>query len=114
MMSPDLQRIKHIRDYCIAIGDTVGRYGDSFEIYSADPDYQRSIAFSLLQIGELSGSLSEEFKRETSDRMPWRQIKGMRNLFAHSYGTMDHSMIWETIRGDVPEMLRFCNEQLSG
>ena len=29
MQSPDLQRIKHIRDYCLAIGETIRRYGDS-------------------------------------------------------------------------------------
>lgn len=93
MMSPDYQRIKHIRDYCIAIQNTIQRYGGSFEQYAADVDYQRSIAFSLLQIGELSGGLSEEYKRQTSNRMPWNQLKGMRNMFAHSYGKMDHAVI---------------------
>lgn len=38
MLSPDLQRIKHIRDYCIAIGETVQRYGNSFEVYVPAPD----------------------------------------------------------------------------
>ena len=42
MQSPDLQRIKHIRDYCLAIGETIRRYGDSLEIYASDPDYQMS------------------------------------------------------------------------
>ena len=113
MMSPDLQRIKHIRDYCIAIQHTIERYGNTFEQYAADADYQRSIAFSILQIGELSGSLSEEYKKQTSNRMPWKHIKGMRNLFAHSYGTMDHSMIWETASQDIPDLLQFCNEELA-
>ena len=45
MQSPDLQRIKHIRDYCLAIGETIRRYGDSLEIYASDPDYQRSVSF---------------------------------------------------------------------
>ena len=58
MMSPDLQRIQHIKEYCIAIGKTIARYGDSFEIYAADADFQRSVSFSILQIGELSGGLS--------------------------------------------------------
>lgn len=113
MMSPDYQRIKHIRDYCIAIQNTIQRYGGSFEQYAADVDYQRSIAFSLLQIGELSGGLSEEYKRQTSNRMPWNQLKGMRNMFAHSYGKMDHAVIWETAVSDVPSLLLFCNTELS-
>lgn len=113
MMSPDYQRIKHIRDYCIAIQNTIQRYGGSFEQYAADVDYQRSIAFSLLQIGELSSGLSEEYKRQTSNRMPWNQLKGMRNMFAHSYGKMDHAVIWETAVSDVPSLLLFCNTELS-
>ena len=36
---------------------TVERYGKSFEIFDQDADYRRSIAFSILQIGELSGDL---------------------------------------------------------
>ena len=58
MMSPDLRRIKHILDYCIAIGKTIQRYGNSFDIYAADADFQRSVSFSILQIGELSAGLS--------------------------------------------------------
>ena len=66
MLSPDLQRIEHIKDYCLEIAQTIARYGNSFEIFSNDLDYQKSISFSLLQIGELSGSLSNAFKKKTS------------------------------------------------
>ena len=59
MMSPDLQRILRIRDYCLKIQKTISRYGNDFQIFDSDRDYQRSIAFSILQIGELGGSLSE-------------------------------------------------------
>ena len=49
MLSPDLQRIAHIRDYCIEIGNTICRYGNDFSVFDHDPDYQRSIAFSILR-----------------------------------------------------------------
>lgn len=113
MMSPDLQRIKHIRDYCIAIQETINRYGNSFETYSTDADYQRSVSFSILQIGELSGSLSAEFKQATAHRIQWGPMKAMRNLVAHNYGKMDQSIIWETAINDIPALLQFCNEQLT-
>lgn len=54
MMSPDLQRILRIRDYCLEIQKTISRYGNDFQIFDSDGDYQRSIAFSILQIGELA------------------------------------------------------------
>ena len=40
-MLPDLQRIQHILDYCRAIEKTVQRYGNSFEIFDQDEDFQR-------------------------------------------------------------------------
>lgn len=47
MQSPDLQRISHIRDYCVEIANTIERYGKSFEVFSGDFDYQK-IVYCLL------------------------------------------------------------------
>ena len=113
MLSPDKQRVSHIRDYCLEIKKTIDRYGNSFEIFDRDADYQRSIAFCILQIGELGGGLSEEYRNSTSHRVQWGPIKGMRNLVAHSYGTMNREIIWETATVDIPTLLQFCEEQLN-
>lgn len=113
MLSPDLQRIKHIRDYCTEIEKTVTRYGRAFAIFDSDPDYQRSVSFSILQIGELSGGLSQEYRQATADRVQWGPIKGMRNLVAHNYGSMCREIIWETATTDIPALKRFCEEQLA-
>lgn len=113
MLSPDLQRIAHIRDYCIEIENTIQRYGKSFEAFSLDIDYQKSVSFSILQIGELSGKLSEEFREKTSNLVPWSAVRGMRNLFAHNYGSMSRDTIWRTANEDIPELLKFCNGVLN-
>ena len=113
MLSPDLQRIKHIRDYCTETEKTVTRYGRAFAIFDSDPDYQRSVSFSILQIGELSGGLSQEYRQATADRVQWGPIKGMRNLVAHNYGSMSREIIWETATTDIPALKRFCEEQLA-
>ncbi len=112
MQLPDLQRIEHIRDYCAEIEKTIERYGKSFDIFSLDTDYQKSVSFSILQIGELSGKLSEEFKNETSNLVPWSAIREMRNIFAHNYGSMNREIIWKTANDDVSLLLDFCNEIL--
>ena len=112
MLSPDLQRIKHIDD-CTEIEKTVTRYGRAFAIFDSDPDYQRSVSFSILQIGELSGGLSQEYRQATADRVQWGPIKGMRNLVAHNYGSMSREIIWETATTDIPALKRFCEEQLA-
>ena len=113
MMSPDLQRVKHIRDYCVEVEKTIARYGASFEIFDQDADYQRSVSFCILQIGELSGGLSVEYRQATANRVQWGPIKGMRNLVAHNYGSMSRDIIWETAVVDIPALKRFCEEQLA-
>ena len=114
MLSPDLQRISHIRDYCEEIGKTIARYGDDYAVFDNDADFQRSVSFSILQIGELVGGLSDDYRRATENSVPWGPIKGMRNLVAHSYGKMSREVIWNTAKTDIPELLAFCNGQLSG
>ena len=112
MQSPDLQRIAHIRDYCLEIQKTIDRYGKDFEIFNNDADYQRSISFCILQIGELSAGLTPEYRGATAERIQWGPMKGMRNLVAHNYGSMSRDIIWETAVTDIPALLSFCEEQL--
>lgn len=113
MLQPDRQRLEHIRDYCVEIKKTITRYGESFEVFDTDADYQRFVSFSILQIGELSGGLSIEFRKATADRIQWGPIKGMRNLVAHSYGSMSRDIIWETAVTDIPVLREFCDQQLT-
>ena len=113
MLSPDFQRLERIRDYCDEIQKTVARYGQSFGTFDTDADYQRSVAFCILQIGELAGGLSEEYRRKTASRIQWGPIKGMRNLVAHSYGNVDRNILWDTAVTDIPVLKDFCEEQLS-
>ena len=113
MLEADRQRLRRIRDYCAEIEKTLERWGSSFEAFDGDADFQRSVSFCILQIGELSGGLSAEYRTATAERVQWGPIKGMRNLVAHSYGSMSRSVIWETAVKDIPELRCFCEEQLA-
>ncbi|MCD8324186.1 MAG: DUF86 domain-containing protein [Clostridiales bacterium] len=108
-----MQRLSHILDYCQEIEKTVQRYGQSFESFDKDADYQRSVSFCILQIGELCGGLSDEFRTATAGSMPWKAIRGMRNLVAHNYGNMSREIIWETTVHDIPLLKDFCEKQLN-
>ena len=112
MLPPDAQRLAHIRDYCLEIQKTIDRYGKSFEIFDSDPDYQRSVSFCILQIGELSGKLSDQYRLETTKQIQLGPIKAMRNLVAHNYGNMSREIIWETAVTDIPVLREFCEQQL--
>lgn len=113
MQLPDVQRIQHIKEYCDEIADTINRYGNSFGAFDSDMDYQKSVSFSILQIGELVGKLSEEYREKTNHLIHWSSIKGMRNFFAHNYGSMNREVIWKTAIEDIPALEKFCSEQLT-
>ena len=112
MLSRDLQRILKIRDYCLSIQDTMARFGKLPDRFMADSDYQHSIAFSVLQIGELTGRLSEEYRNATKEQIQWAHIKGMRNIIVHDYGKIQLDRVWNIITEDIPVLKAFCNGQL--
>ena len=60
---------------------------------------------------ELCGNLSEEFRGENPE-MPWHEIKAMRNVVAHKYGSINIEATWETIESDIPELKVFCERAL--
>lgn len=112
MQLRDLQRVVKIRDYCLDIQEDVKRFGESFEVFSADTTYQKAIAFSVLQIGELATGLSEEFRNATKEQVQWHLVRGMRNTIVHDYGKIELDKVWETVMNDIPALKDFCNNQL--
>lgn len=113
MLPLDLQRILKIKEYCEDIAGATARYGMSYEAFQEDTIYQYSVSFCILQIGELSGGLSEEFRQATSSRIPWSSIKSMRNIVAHGYGGIRLDIIWQTVLNDIPVLKQFCEEELA-
>lgn len=112
MLSPDNQRLLRIWDYCNSIDGTVKRFGASWELFSTDTDYQHSIAFSILQIGELAGKLSDELRAETSGEIDWAAIRGLRNIVAHAYGSVRLRALWDIVTEDIPVLKAFCEHRL--
>ena len=113
MANRDKSVLEHIKNYCKEIDSFIERFGDDYKIFIGDRAYFNAVAMCILQIGELSNSLSEEFRDETSGKIPWVNIKGMRNIVAHNYGSLDEKLVWETATNDIPELLEFCNTELA-
>ncbi len=36
--------------------------------------------------------------------IPWRQIKGMRNIYAHDYDIIDNETVWEAVTEEIPAL----------
>lgn len=103
----DISILKHILDYCCQIENTIARFGNDFEAFDNDQIYRNAVALCILQIGELVGILSENFKN-THASIPWVQIKKMRNIVAHRYGTVDSTITWSVMQEDIPALKEFC------
>ena len=69
MRTKNIDIIRHIKNYCLDIENTVNRFGND------------------------------------------REIKGMRNVFAHDYGAIDYDRVWDTVTEDIPILLEFCQNQ---
>lgn len=99
--------LEHIVRYCDQIDATLARFGDEQGLFAEDFVFQNAVAMCLLQIGELTGHLTDVFRR-THAEMPWRQIKALRNIIAHNYGAVDADTAWEIAHEDIPKLKAYC------
>lgn len=68
-----------------------------------------SVMFRLIQIAENSDKLTPDYKA-THSTIPWRAMKGMRNRIVHEYGSVDLSVVYDTVRQDIPDLLKLLRE----
>lgn len=59
-------------------------------------------------IGEAASRLSPE-TRDAFSNLPFRSMKGMRNVIAHDYGDVDIDMVWKTATNDLDEIIETLN-----
>ena len=55
--------------------------------------------------------LSDEFVNAHNE-IPWREIKAMRNIYAHEYDSIAPQIVWDTIIYDCPELNKYCSQIL--
>jgi uncharacterized protein with HEPN domain len=78
--------------------------GKSEDELAADEQLQAAIRYRFVVIGEAAGRISQP----TQDRfpqLPWRLMKGMRNIVVHEYDSVDVHIVWMTARTDLPPLV---------
>jgi len=111
MQSKDKQILRKIITYCNEINTAIDFFGASYDVIASNNIFKNAVAMCVLQIGELSTKLTDGFKTKYSN-LPWRDIRGMRNLLAHGYGTLDVEELWNTAMFDIPALQKYCKEIL--
>jgi len=95
--------------YCNEIEKSNIFFGDDEQKFKSEDGfiYRNACSMCIVQIGELVGQLSNDIK-DSHPEVPWKEIKGMRNFFAHEYHQMDPEVMWYTIHKDIPVLKQNC------
>ncbi len=112
MAKTNRQLLLHMIDYAKQIDEANEMFHADLETLKNNSVYRNAVAMCVLQIGELAGKLTEDFRSETSSEIPWRAVRGLRNIVAHSYGSVDSESLWETITADIPTLADFCRRKI--
>lgn len=103
MSGKDWLRLEKIVMYCEQIEMAIERFGDVYDLFRQDCVYQNACSMCIMQIGEMANGLSDE-ALEALPQVPWRLIRGMRNVFAHNYGQIDLLVTWKTLHSDIADL----------
>ncbi len=108
MEKKDILILKRIKNRCEEIDYLKKRFGAEYETFIRDRAYFNAVLMCVMQISGFSGELSADFRSETSRKIPWSGIIGIKNAAAHDHGTPDEELLWETVVKDVPALAELC------
>lgn len=108
----DITVIYRVLKYCLEAEKAVEHFGRDLDEFKNNAVFRNAVSMPIMQIGELTKHLSDEFKTSHTD-IPWSIIRGMRNWFAHDYYKMDIEEIWNAAVDDIPTLADFCEKVLA-
>ena len=93
-----------VRDILAAVR-AIARYteGMTFEEFAADALTSDAVVRNLMTIGESTRWIPEPIK-DAHREVPWRTLRGVRNVVVHEYFGVDSEILWETVRSDLPPL----------
>jgi uncharacterized protein with HEPN domain len=103
-------RLRHMLDYAReAVEFVVGKT-------RADLERERLLQLGIVRLVEIVGEAAARISKETRDaypEIPWAQIVGTRNRLIHGYDFLDYEILWQTVHGDLPALIRELEDVLS-
>lgn len=76
--------------------------GHDLEDFIEDRQLRYAIERTLEIIGEATSNLSDEVKARNPS-LPWREMRGLRNIVAHAYHRVDPARVWQVVTADLPQ-----------
>ena len=101
MKVDQLGRLRDIREAARLIAAYV--HGVTEADFRADTQKQDAVIRRIEIIGEATAHLSQETRRAVPE-LPFRKMRGMRNIVVHDYANVDVRIVWEVATVHVPEV----------
>lgn len=100
-MKDDSVYLKHILDTISDIEHFT--QGVSEEDFLSNKEKQFAVLRGLEIIGEATKSISRELKKSCPD-INWKDVAGMRDKLIHVYFGVNLSLVWKTVKEDLPKL----------
>ena len=78
--------------------------GVNREGFLANQEKQDAVLRRFEIIGEAASRLSPE-TQASFPTVPFRSMRGMRNIIVHDYGEVDLELVWQTAEADLPRLI---------
>jgi uncharacterized protein with HEPN domain len=99
------------RDWRFRIDDIIeainkiDRYtgGIDFDSWLKDEKTIDAVIRNIEVIGEASSHLPKEIQEQFED-VPWKMMRGIRNILVHEYFGVDLEIVWKTVKEDLPAL----------
>lgn len=99
-MKDDRTYLLHIEE-CLSEIDSFVK--NSRELFLNDKLVRNATLRSLQTLAESTTRLSDEFKAKYTE-IPWRKIRGFRNVIVHDYLGLDYESVWLVIEFELPKL----------
>lgn len=84
----------------------------SYRDFCTDQKTIDAVLHNLLVIGEATKSLPVNLF-ERYPEIPWKKIKGLRDIIAHQYFGLDYPLIWDIVKTRIPDLQMVIHTELS-
>ena len=100
-------RVWHFRlEDIVQAVEKILRYTDgmTFEQFLADDRTVDAVVRNLTVIGEAARHIPDDFTAGHPE-IPWKEMRGIRNVVVHEYFGVSKTIVWETTKRDLPVLL---------
>jgi len=81
------------------------------ESFAKDDMRVDAVIHKFAVIGEAVAMIPEAV-REQHPEIPWRLMRGMRNVLVHDYDRVDVPTLWQTVQDDLPPLIPLLERML--